>query len=101
MKNKHNTVTPSSGAGYIPGGNWVVCDICGFRMRAFEARTQPHGPNMGLLVCAKDYDRKNPQWDELEAVEERIVPNIVNQEGEIEYVNSDDSLSDRVTVNDL
>src|SRR3989304_6026273 len=76
-------ITPSSSAGYIPGVNWVVCDICGFRLRATESRRQPHGPHKGMLVCLADYDEYNPQFEDLAAVDERITPDVVNPEADI------------------
>ena len=73
-------VTPSSSAGYRPGDNFMSCDVCGFRMRASEARKQPHGPHEGLWVCPKDYDEYNPQWDGPIVPSERITPDKVNPE---------------------
>lgn len=33
---------------YIPGDNWVICQMCGFRRRASECRMNYNG----LLVCS-------------------------------------------------
>ena len=45
------------------GYHYVICDICGFKVRAKETKliqNKFHTLN-GLLVCKKDYDEINPQ----------------------------------------
>ena len=71
-----HSITPSSSAGYYPGENWVMCMVCGFRVRASAA----HWDDDVGYVCVKDLDEYNPQADDLQAVEERIVPDKVSVE---------------------
>ena len=78
--------SPSSSAGYIPGSNIVMCDLCGFRFRASEVREQPHGLHKGLLVCDNDFDDYNPQHEDLRAVPEKIVPDKVNVEPDSDLI---------------
>jgi len=78
--------SPSSSAGYTPGENWCMCDLCGFRFRASEVREQPHGLNKGLMVCDADFDDYNPQHEDLRAVPEKIVPDKVNVEPDSETI---------------
>ena len=71
------------GNGYIPNnGNWMVCDICGHKYRASEMQRQPHGLWKGLWVCPNDYDEYNPQFEDVKAKIERIVPEKINIEGD-------------------
>lgn len=74
---------PSSGLGYQPGNNLMVCSHCGFVYRASQMRRQPHGPWKGLWVCPRDFDTYNPQFEDLRAVPEKITPDKVNPEPEI------------------
>lgn len=43
--------------GYRPGNHWVVCDRCGFDIRASEARETWDG----LVVCPEDWEPRHPQ----------------------------------------
>lgn len=52
MRGKH---TPQ--AGYQPGNHWVVCDSCGFDIRAFDIMETWDG----RLVCPSDWEPRHPQ----------------------------------------
>lgn len=59
------TVNP----GYIPGGHWVICDICGFAVRNFDARKTWDGK----VVCPEDWEPRHPQ-DLLRSRQEDTAP---------------------------
>jgi hypothetical protein len=40
---------------YITGGNWVICDVCGSKIRAFHARRRYDG----ALVCPNDWEPRH------------------------------------------
>lgn len=61
------------GGRYIPGQNWVECDICGFKVRAGQTRYNSDG----LLVCIKDWEPEHPQDYLVESRTEKIVPDKV------------------------
>lgn len=61
---------------YIPGNNWVVCDLCGFKVRASKTRFN----HDGLLVCSKDWEPQHPQEYMVEHRAEKIVPDKVRSE---------------------
>lgn len=42
---------------YVPGDNYVICDVCGFKCRASETRKRWDG----LRVCKADYESRHPQ----------------------------------------
>ena len=92
-----NAKSPSSSAGYTPGDNFVMCDICGRRFRASEVREQPHGLWKGLMVCDLDYDDYNPQHEDIRAVPERITPDKVSVEPESTTL----TYATRITADDL
>lgn len=43
--------------GYVPGDHWVLCDECGFKVRASETRKRWDG----LRVCMADFETRHPQ----------------------------------------
>lgn len=43
------------------GHYYVICDICGKKMRAKEARLATDIYHKNMLVCKEDYDIDNPQ----------------------------------------
>jgi hypothetical protein len=45
------------GAGYQPMNHWVVCDSCGFDIRADDIRETWDG----RLVCPSDWEPRHPQ----------------------------------------
>ena len=61
---------------YIPGNNWIVCDLCGHKIRASKARFN----HDGLLVCTKDWEPQHPQEYMVEHRAEKIVPDKVRSE---------------------
>jgi hypothetical protein len=42
---------------YRSGGNYIICDECGFKIRASESRKRWDG----LRVCQADYEPRHPQ----------------------------------------
>lgn len=43
--------------GYRPGDYYVICDVCGFKVRASETRRRWDN----LRVCTKDWETRHPQ----------------------------------------
>ena len=43
--------------GWIPGGHWVICDMCGCAIRNFDAKKTWDG----LVVCPDDWEPRHPQ----------------------------------------
>lgn len=41
---------------YIPGDYYLLCHVCGFKIRRSEAFKRWDGP----LVCGKDYEERHP-----------------------------------------
>lgn len=78
-----------------------MCDICGFRIRASQARRQATGPHNGLLVCEADWDPHNPQWDQVESVAEKMVPDVVNPEPADNVLTAGDDDYSKITGDDL
>lgn len=60
---------------YIPGDNWVICDRCGFRIRASNLRTEW----TGVKVCSKCYEPKHAQLD-VKARPEKIAAEIIRSQ---------------------
>lgn len=86
FKRKGGTYSPSS---YIPGENWMTCDICGHKFRASQMQRQPHGLWKGLWVCPHDSDNYNPQHENLSVRPEKISPDKVNPEGDSTHIGPD------------
>lgn len=42
---------------YRPGDHYVICDECGFKVRASETRKRWDG----VRVCTKDWEPRHPQ----------------------------------------
>ncbi len=42
---------------YVPGDHYLICDECGFKVRASETRKRWDG----LRVCTKDWEPRHPQ----------------------------------------
>lgn len=42
---------------YRAGDHYVICDVCGFKMRASETRRRWDN----LRVCTKDWESRHPQ----------------------------------------
>ncbi len=42
---------------YRPGDHYVICDVCGFKMRASETRMRWDN----LRVCTRDWEPRHPQ----------------------------------------
>lgn len=42
---------------YVQGTWNVVCDVCGFKFKAFELRRRWDG----MMVCPADYEERHPQ----------------------------------------
>lgn len=43
--------------GYIPGDHWIICDVCGFKVRSSTSRKRWDGAR----VCLKDFEERHPQ----------------------------------------
>jgi hypothetical protein len=41
---------------YIPGDYFLLCDVCGFKIRRSEARKRWDN----AMVCSKDYEERHP-----------------------------------------
>jgi hypothetical protein len=42
---------------YRSGDHWVICDSCGFKVRASDTRKRWDG----MRVCTKDWETRHPQ----------------------------------------
>ena len=63
--------------GWDSGDNWVVCDICGFDIRASDIKeTWDH-----LLVCPEDYNPRHEQ-DFVRSRKDKIVATIIRPTAE-------------------
>ena len=62
---------------YIPKDKHLICSICGFKIRASEARRNENGS----WVCFTDYDGPHPQ-ERIRHVKEKITPDKMNPEPE-------------------
>ena len=51
-----------------PGDPYAICDRCGFRFHLSDLKKEW----TGAMVCAKDFDERNPQ-DLLRPVKEKII----------------------------
>lgn len=71
--------------------NWIICDRCGFKVRASVARETWDG----LLVCPADWEARHPQDKELYLRTEKIVPNKVRTEP------TDTFITTKITAEDL
>lgn len=66
-KNLSKTKYPGNGYYY------VICDICGRKVRAKDTRRATDALHKGLIVCKADYDKDNPQTY-LRSFKERPMP---------------------------
>jgi len=57
--------------GWIKGDHWVICDVCGFKVRASQSLKRWDG----LLVCHKDWETRHPQEDVRGRVDRQLVDN--------------------------
>lgn len=92
------------GSRYIPGNQYTVCDLCGFKVRASKARFN----HDGLLVCTKDWEPQHPQEYMVEHRAEKIVPDKVRTEPdeisvapETTHPSAPTRSSNQVTADDL
>ena len=63
--------------GWDSGDNWVVCDICGFDIKASDIKKTWDN----LLVCPDDYNPRHEQ-DFVRARKDKIAATIVRSEQE-------------------
>jgi len=62
---------------YLELGTWnVLCDVCGFKFKAFELRKRWDG----YMVCSKDFEERQPQ-DLIRLPRERQAPPWVRPQG--------------------
>lgn len=61
--------------GYEPGNNWVDCDICGFTIRAKDARITWDNK----VVCPSDWEPRHPQ-DFVRSRVDKITPDLLRPE---------------------
>lgn len=60
---------------YIYGDNWLICDICGFKIRASQSRSTWEG----RIVCEADWEPRHPQ-DFVRAKKDKIVADVIRAE---------------------
>ena len=60
---------------YIPGGNWAVCDRCGFVYRAKDLKKEW----TGAMVCEDDWEPRHPQ-EMIKGRKEKTAAAVVNSE---------------------
>jgi len=63
--------------GYIPGDNWVECDVCGMDIYASDSKKRWDG----LIVCPDDWEVRHPQ-DFVRARKDKITADIIRTETE-------------------
>jgi len=74
---------------YKAGTNNLICDICGFKIKASEARKTWDN----LIVCPNDYEPKHPQLFPRPKFNESRIPPLVRPEATDSYGNYTDDIS--------
>lgn len=57
--------------GYIRGDHWVICDVCGFKVRKSQSRIRWDR----AVVCEQDWETRHPQEDVRGRVDRQRVDN--------------------------
>lgn len=89
MNNNRNSIA-HPGSGY----NFVICDICGKKLRSKDAHlvTAQYSPFKGCLVCANCTDEKNDKdRPYLPRIEKPLNPKYIRQEPVDQYVENENS----------
>jgi hypothetical protein len=73
------------------GDNNVICDVCGFKLKASQLRKRWDG----LMVCEKDWESRHPQ-DYVRGRRDNQTPSIVRSEPDDKFLTANE-----VTVDDL
>ena len=68
---------------YIPGDNWVICDVCGLRYRASIMKKRWDT----LIVCPHDYEERHPQ-DFVRGKIDKIAADIARPEPDYVFIDS-------------
>lgn len=76
---------------YRPGDNWIICDECGFKIRASESRKRWDG----MVVCRADWESRHPQ-DQKRGRRDDQRPTVNRPEGPDVFLDAND-----VTPDDL
>lgn len=64
---------------YRPGDYYVICDVCGFKMRASETSKRWDG----LKVCKKDWEPRHPQDFVRGKKDRQAVPNARPEQSDV------------------
>lgn len=70
---------------YRPGGNYALCDKCGWKFRAYDLTKDWDGQ----LVCRADYDGRHPQ-DTVRGRKDNQIPEVSNPEGTDVFLGDND-----------
>lgn len=76
---------------YKHGDNNVICDVCGFKVKASQTRRRWDG----LVVCREDWEPRHPQ-DFVRGRRDRQVPAVIRPEPADKFLTDNE-----VTVDDL
>lgn len=76
---------------YVPGDHWVICDECGFKVRASATRMRWDRRR----VCLKDWEPKHSQDGVRGRVDRQRVPNARPEQPDVFLTEN------QVTANDL
>jgi len=60
---------------YVSGDNNLICDVCGKKMKAFEAKQRWDG----FVVCSDDYEQRQP-LDFIRARQDKISVSLTRPE---------------------
>ena len=74
---------------YIPGDHWVICDECGFKVRASDTRKRWDG----MRVCSKDWEPRHSQDFVRGRIDKQRVPNARPEQPDT-FINPNDVTSD-------
>lgn len=74
---------------YRPGDNYLICDVCGFKMHASETSRRWDG----MQVCAKDWETRHPQ-DHVRGRRDKQLPAVVRPEATDRFVEPGDITAD-------
>lgn len=74
---------------YKPGGNWLICDVCGFKIRASDSRKRWDG----MRVCREDWEPRHPQ-DYVKGRRDRQAAAIVRPEAPDVFLEPNDVTED-------
>lgn len=70
--------------GFIAGDHWVICDVCGFRVRSSATRMRWDR----MRVCRQDWETRHPQEKVKAKADRQRVPN-ARPDSEPQFLDAD------------